>query len=106
MVHAVTVERFGPFSPYLIEMLPAASLTMSPVMKKGEMTFGLLSDSTYFLCVSSIRGRPPMPEPTTTAMRSRFASETGRPESSIAKCAAAIAKWMNVSIFLISFFSM
>ena len=67
VVQAVTMARFGPFMPYLIEMLPAASLTMRPVMKKGEMTLGLPPLSTYFLCVSSMSGRPPIPEPTTTA---------------------------------------
>ncbi len=106
VVHAVTVARFGPFSPYLIEMFPAASFTMRPVMKNGEMTRGLLPLSTNSRCVFSISGRPPIPDPTTTAIRSRFSSLTGIPESSIAKRAAAIAKWMNVSIFLISFFSM
>ena len=46
VVQAVTVARLGPFRPYLIEMFPAASLTMRPVMKKGEMTRGLPPLST------------------------------------------------------------
>jgi hypothetical protein len=50
-------------------------------------------------------GRPPIPDPMTTAIRSRLSSRTGRPESAMANCAAAIAKWIKVSIFLISFFS-
>ncbi len=41
VVHAVDVQRFGPLRPYLIEMLPPASLVISPVMKKAEMTRGL-----------------------------------------------------------------
>ena len=41
-------------------------------MKKGEMTRGLPPLSTNLRCVSSMSGRPPMPEPTTTANRSRF----------------------------------
>ena len=72
-------------------MLPPASLTMSPVMKNGEMTRGLLPLSMYLRCVSSMSGRPPIPEPTTTANRSLFASVTGTPESSIARWAAPIA---------------
>jgi hypothetical protein len=90
-VHAVTVARFGPFIPYLIEMLPAASLTMRPVMKNGEMTLGLSWLSTNARDVFSISGSPPMPEPMTTATRSRFPSLTGSPESSMAKWAAPIA---------------
>ncbi len=89
MVHAVTVVRFGPLRPYRIETLPAASFAMSAVMKKGEMTRGPLW--RYLFCVSSMMGRPPMPDPMTTAIRSRLSSRTGRPESSIANCAAAIA---------------
>jgi hypothetical protein len=91
VVQAVTVERLGPWIPYLIEMFPAASLTMRPVMKNGEMTRGLFPPSTYLRIVSSMRGSPPMPEPTTTATRVRFSSVTGRPESSMAKWAAPIA---------------
>ena len=75
----------------MIEMLPPASLTMSPVMKKGEMTRGFPPFSTNLRWVSSMSGSPPMPEPTTTANRSRFSSVTGTPESSIAKWAAPIA---------------
>jgi hypothetical protein len=77
--------------PYLIEMLPAASLTMRPVMKKGEMTRALFPDSMNSFCVRSMSGSPPIPDPTMTAIRSRFSSVTGRPESSIAKWAAPIA---------------
>ena len=54
------------------------------------MTRGFPPFSTYFLCVSSMSGRPPMPEPTTMANRSRLSSVTGVPASSIAKCAAPI----------------
>ncbi len=60
-------------------------------MKKGEMTRGFPPFSTYLRCVSSMIGSPPIPEPTTTAMRPRLASVTGRPASSIAKWAAPIA---------------
>jgi hypothetical protein len=38
--------------------------------KNGEMRRG--PRSRYSLCVSSISGRPPMPEPTMTPMRSRL----------------------------------
>ena len=90
-MQAVTVERLGPFSPYLIETCPAASLTMSAVMKNGEIIFGLPPLSKKRLEVSSMTFRPPIPEPITTAIRSRLPSVTGRPESSIAKWAAPIA---------------
>ncbi len=72
-------------------MLPPASLTISPVMKNGEMTRGLPPVSMNFLWVSSMSGRPPIPDPTTTANRSRFSSVTGTPESSMANWAAAMA---------------
>ena len=41
-------------------------------------------------CVSSIIGKPPIPEPTMTPMRSAFASVTSNPLSCIACIPAAI----------------
>ena len=70
-------------------MLPAASLVISPGMKKGDdRAWPAVLEMRF--CVSSM-GKPPMPEPTTTAKRSRLASVTGTPASSMAKWAAPIA---------------
>ena len=78
-------------------------LTISPGMKNGETRLGPFS--SRILCVASISGRPPIPEPMTTPTRSAFSSSIRSPESSSAKRAAASAKWMKVSLFLTSFLS-
>ena len=60
-------------------------------------------DSSSSVCVSSIIGKPPMPEPTTTPMRSEFSSVTSRPLSCIAWIAggdAVMDKGIHVARFL------
>ena len=68
VVQAVTIARFGPLKPYMIESWPAIMLMIVPGTKNGEILRGPPSSSA--LCVSSISGRPPMPEPMLTPMRS------------------------------------
>ncbi len=82
VVQAVIVARFGPFAPYLIETWPDVMFAMSPGMKNGENLSGPPSHTRR--CWLSISGRPPMPEPMTTATRSAFSGVTLNPESSIA----------------------
>ncbi|MNT14263.1 hypothetical protein D3C72_1492600 [compost metagenome] len=79
VVHAVTAARFGPLMPWMIDRWPAIMLMIEPGTKNGEMRRGPRSVSTAL--VSSIIGRPPMPEPTSTPMRSALASVTSRPLS-------------------------
>ena len=68
VVQAVTMARHGPFVPSMIDRLPAIMLMMVLGMKKGEMRFGPLFSSS--LCVASIIGRPPIPEPKLMPARS------------------------------------
>ena len=56
--------------------------------KNGEMRRGPRLSSS--VCVASIIGKPPMPEPTTTPMRSEFSSVTSRPLSCMAWMPAAM----------------
>ena len=55
--------------------------------KNGEMRRGPRLSSS--VCVTSIIGRPPMPEPTTTPTRSAFSSVISRPLSCMACTPAA-----------------
>src|SRR5713101_6602483 len=79
VVQAVTIARFGPFSPCMIDRFPEIMLMIVLGMKNGEILRGPPFSTS--LCVSSIIGRPPMPEPILTPMRGAFASVTSRPES-------------------------
>jgi hypothetical protein len=64
-------------------------LTIRPGMKNGEMRPGPRSSST--VCMASMSGRPPIPEPMITPTRSALAEVTSSPESAMAKSAAAMA---------------
>ncbi len=74
--------------PNMMDRLPEIMLMMVPGMKKGEILRG--PPARKSLCVSSIIGRPPMPEPILMPMRSAFASVTSMPESRIAWMPAAM----------------
>ena len=88
VVHAVTTEMLGPFIPNMIDRLPEIMLMMVPGMKKGEILRGPPPRKSS--CVSSIIGRPPMPEPILTPIRSALDSLTSMPESRIAWMPAAM----------------
>ena len=88
VVQAVTTARLGPFMPNMIDRLPEIMLMMVPGMKKGEILRG--PPPRKSLCVSSIIGSPPMPEPMLMPMRSALASVTSMPESRIAWMPAAM----------------
>jgi hypothetical protein len=87
VVQAVTKARFGPFKPYMMESCPAMRLMIEPGMKKGEILRGPLA--SMVLCVSSISGSPPMPEPMHTPTCSRASRSKSSPESLIASIEAA-----------------
>ena len=76
--------------------------------KNGEMRRA--PRFTYSPCVSSISGRPPMPEPTRQPMRSAVASVSASPVGNPASCTAwndaASPKWMKVSMCRASFAGM
>src|SRR6267142_925822 len=101
VVHAVTIARLGPFSPCMIERFPEIMLMMVLGMKNGEILRGPPFSTS--LCVSSIIGSPPMPEPTLTPMRVALASVTSRPESFSACTPAAMPRWMKRSMRRASF---
>jgi hypothetical protein len=79
VVQADTTANDGPFRPSMIDSWPDTMLMMEPGTKKGEMRRG--PRLTKSLWLSSIIGRPPMPELTTTPIRSALLSSTCRPES-------------------------
>ena len=62
VLHAETIETFGPLALNWIEIKPATMLMIEPGTKKGEMRRGPLASIPRMF--SSILGRPPMPEPT------------------------------------------
>ncbi len=88
VVHAVTMARFGPFAPSMIDRLPAIMLMIVPGMKNGEILLGpfLFSSS----CMVSIRCSPPMPEPKFTPTCSAFSGVICIPESRHACSPAAM----------------
>lgn len=88
VVQAVTAARFGPFRPCMMLRCPEIMLMIDPGTKNGEIRRG--PRSTYVEWVSSIIGRPPMPEPTSTPARSALASFTSRPLSLSACTPAAM----------------
>src|SRR5216117_603172 len=63
----------------MIDRFPEIMLIIVLGMKKGEILRGPPFSTS--LCVSSIIGSPPMPEPILTPMRAALASVTSRPES-------------------------
>ena len=88
VVHAVTMEMFGPLKPYSIDRLPEIMLMIDPGTKNGDTlrTPAALNSSL----VSSISGRPPMPEPMATPTRSGSAAPSlSRPASRTACMPAA-----------------
>ena len=92
VVQAVAMARFGPLKPNFIDTCPATMLTMEAGTKNGEMRRAPRAVNSP--CVSSIIGRPPMPEPITQPMRvassSPSASPVGRPASRTASAAATM----------------
>lgn len=88
VVHAVTIARFGPLMPNLIDRWPEIMLMIDAGTKNGEIRRGPRLSSS--VCVTSIIGSPPMPEPTTTPTRSAFSSVTWKPLSCIACMPAAM----------------
>ncbi len=87
VVHADTIETFGPFALNWIEIKPATMLMIVPGTKKGDRRRGPLAIISRML--SSIIGSPPMPDPTFTPTRSAFESSIVRPASSRAMRVAA-----------------
>ena len=79
VVHALTMPKLGPFMPKWIDSCPETMLMIDAGTKNGEMRRGPRAASS--MQVSSIIGRPPMPEPTMTPMRSAFSSVTVSPLS-------------------------
>ncbi len=88
VVQAVTIARFGPLSPNMIDRLPEIMLMIAPGIMNGEIRRG--PRLTNSLWLSSISGRPPMPEPTMQPIDSRLASVISSPESRIACTEAAM----------------
>jgi hypothetical protein len=86
VVQAVTMARLGPCSPYMIENWPEIMLMIEPGTKNGEIRRG--PRFMYSVWLSSIIGRPPMPEPIITPTWVRLASVTSSPLSASA-CAPA-----------------
>ena len=56
---AVTLDKFGPFSPWFIETMPPSIFTSADGMKNGEILFTPFSK--YVIEFFSIFGKPPMP---------------------------------------------
>src|ERR1019366_936295 len=100
---AVQVAELGPLAPKRIDTWPAARLMMADGMKNGEILRGPPSRSA--LCSRSMVVNPPMPEAMKTPARGPSCGVIVSCASSTANCAAAIAYWMKMSIFLTSFFS-
>ena len=71
-MQAVTIARFGPWKPYWIDTWPEIMLVIDAGTKNGVMRRGPRAISSPW--VSSISGRPPMPEPTRQPMRSACSS--------------------------------
>ena len=71
----------------MMDSCPAIRLMIEPGMKKGEILRGPLASTA--LCVSSISGRPPMPDPMHTPTCSRCSRSKSSPEFWIASIAAA-----------------
>ena len=72
VVQAVTIARFGPWKPNMIDTWPEIMLMIDAGTKNGVIRRGPRAISSA--CVSSISGRPPMPEPTRQPMRSACSS--------------------------------
>ena len=72
MVQAVTIARFGPWKPNMIETWPEIMLMIDAGTKNGVIRRGPRFSSSAL--VSSISGRPPMPEPIRQPMRSASSS--------------------------------
>ena len=77
VVQAVTMAMFGPLKPNFIDTCPEIMLMMEPGTKNGVMRLGPLATSSTL--VSSISGRPPMPEPMTQPMRTACSSVSNSP---------------------------
>ncbi len=91
VVHAVTIARFGPWKPNMIETCPEIMLMIEAGTKKGVIRRGPRLSSSAL--VSSMRGKPPIPDPIRQPMRWASSwlslSLVGRPASRIAWIDAA-----------------
>ena len=85
----------GPRVPCNIEISAAPIFGISAVTQYGFSRSGPASNSLR--CAVSWVCRPPMPVPTEQPIRSA-SSRISMPESSIACCAAASAKWTKRSV--------
>jgi hypothetical protein len=102
VAQAVTTEWLGPRKPCLMETAPAALLMRQPGMKMGETRRAPCSCSTT--AASARPGSPPMPEPSSTPVRSRSSRSVGRQPASASACSlAARAKSTTSSRRLSSF---
>ncbi len=72
----------------MIDIWPEIMLMIEPGTKNGDTRRGPRLTSS--VCVSSISGRPPMPEPMMTPTRSALASVTSMPLSRSAWSPAAM----------------
>src|SRR5258706_2851973 len=100
VAHADPIGALGPLALNWIEIIPATMLMIVPGTKNGDRRRGPLAIFSGIL--SSIIGRPPMPEPTFTPTRSPFESSITRPASSSASRVAARPKWMKRSLRRVS----
>ena len=100
---AETTQWEGPLRPNLMATLPAAILTMTLGIIKGETFSGppLLRRRVS----DSIRPRLPIPEPMKVPMFSQFSSVISRPDIAMASPAATQANWENLSSLFASFLS-
>ena len=88
VVQAVTAATLGPLRLNRMLKCPEIILMMEPGTKKGEIRRGPRASNSA--PVSSIMGRPPMPEPTITPIRSALSSVISMPLSRIACVPAAM----------------
>ncbi|MNE63097.1 hypothetical protein D3C80_1584270 [compost metagenome] len=95
-VQAVAIEMLGPRMPYMIVRWPAIMFTMVDGTKNGLIFRG--PPLTSELWFSSIKPRPPIPEPIAAPMRLALASVISSCASCMACMPAAIPYWMKASI--------
>ena len=100
--HAVTGAPSGPRKPWRIEMWPAAILARKLGTVNGDSRRG--PRPSVVRTASTMAPKPPTPEPTMVAVRSRSLSVSGsQPACCKASCAAASANTLKRSIFFWSF---
>ena len=87
VAQAVTTAWFGPLKPNSIDTTPEARLMSEPGMKNGLTRRGPFSASSKV--VSSIEGRPPIPDPMRTPVAYLSSSVLGSQPESLTACFAA-----------------